>query len=57
MILTKWIYNKINYKVRLPLEFGINVLTSRKNHVRYTVEDKSAHNRVENKDAHNRVKI
>ena len=40
MIFTKRIYNKINYKVKLPLEFEINVLTPSKNHVRYTVEDK-----------------
>jgi len=48
--------NKINYKVILPLEFGINLLTPSKNRVRYTVEDKqAAHNRVKNHTTHNRT--
>ena len=56
MILPKMIDNKINYKVILPLEFGINLLTPSKNHARYMAEDKqAAHNRVKDHIAHNRT--
>ena len=55
MILTKMVDNKINYKVILPLKFGINLLTPRKNHTRYMAEDKqAAHNRVKDHTAQNR---
>ena len=48
MILTKMIYNQINYKVKLPIEFGLNLLTSSKNNACYTMEGKrAAHNRVD----------
>ena len=56
MILTKRVDNKINYKVILSLEFGINLLTLRKNRARYTAEDKQdAHNWVKDDTAHNRT--
>ena len=56
MILTKMIDNKINYKVILSLEFGINLLTPSKNRARYTAEDKHVvHNRVKDNTAHNRT--
>ena len=56
MILTKKVDDKINYKVILPLKFGINLLTPSKNRARYTVEDKqAAHNRVKDDIAHNRM--
>jgi len=56
MILLKRVDNKINYKVILPLKFGINFLTLSKNHARYMVEDmQAAHNRVKDHTAHNRT--
>ena len=56
MILTKRVGNKINYKVILPLKYGINLLTQSKNRARYTAKDKQvAHNRVMDHTAHNRM--
>ena len=47
---------KINYKVILPSEFGINLLTPSKNRARYSAENKQAtHNRVKEVTAHNRM--
>jgi len=53
MILTKQIYNKINYKVILSLKFKINVLISSKSHNPYTTENMATHNRVEDNTSHN----
>jgi len=55
--LTKRIYNKMNYEIRLPLKLWINVLTLSKNHVRYLAEDKGAHNGLKDKGAHNWVEV
>ena len=55
MILTKRVYNKINYKVILTLKFRINVLTLSKNYVHYMTEDNDADNRVEDNTSYNRT--
>ena len=56
MILIKMIDNKINYKVILHLEFGINLISPGNNRIRYMAEDKqAAHNRVKDHTAHNRT--
>jgi len=50
-------YKKINYKVKLSLKFGINILISIKNHVCHSSKDNGAHNGVEDKGARNGAEL